>query len=626
MAAALCAGGLALLFSAASGWHLQYTWQAAWPIFLAVAPLSNHIDALSSLFVALIALATISISFFSPGYLQHLEKKCNLRLYWVLVFFFIIGMVGVIVAANAITFLLFWEIVALASALLIASDLASNECKRAAFIYLGATRISTTLLIGAFLWLHALSGNWDFNTWNLSHHATVIPAAMIMVALCIKGGVWPFHSWLPYAHPAAPAPVSALMSGCMIKMSIYAIIRLLIMPGLSSPILIFALLVLGVISAFWGILYALMQNDLKCLLAYSSIENMGIILIGISLSLIANYYNMPLLAALALAGALFHTINHGLFKCLLFLAAGAIDVCAHTRNLERVGGLGKKMPGTMILFTIGTLAVCSLPPLNGFSSKWLIYQSLFRLACANQSLILSGVCFVSIGVLALVSGLALACFTKATGIIFLGRSRSSDSDHATECTPFMLAGQAIPAVACVGLGVSTPWILSKLQSICSLVYANAPSVEPLYTLRMDFVAFSLVFLVTILYVFWLNGRKSEIRSYSTWDCGAGHLSGRMQGTATSFADTFAMTFAPLLQYHLTSVIGGKDRRHFPESISVETAVTQLLETRFYGPIAKFFRWLGKCMQIMQAGSVHLYLSYILFTLVALMLAGLIVQR
>jgi hypothetical protein len=190
----------------------------------------------------------------------------------------------------------------------------------------------------------------------------------------------------------------------------------------------------------------------------------------------------------------------------------------------------------------------------------------------------------------------------------------------------MLAGQAIPAVACLGLGVTAPWMLGKLQAICSLVYVGAPRVAPLYTLRMDLIAVFLFVLVFSLYAFWLNGRKSEIRSYSTWECGAGSLSPRMQGTATSFADTFGITFAPLLQYHLISLIEGRDRRHFPETISVETAITSLLETRFYGPIAKFFRWLGKCMLIMQAGSVHLYLSYILFTLVALMLAGLIVQR
>ncbi len=341
----LLAIGALMLAAAVLGWHADITWNPSSLIYLAVAPLSIRLDALSSIFVGLLAVITIAVALFSPGYLQHLNEKVNWKGYWIQLFLFIIGMLGTILSANAISFLMFWEIFALSSALLIVTDLSSHASRRAAFIYLGATRIATAFLMAGFLWLYSLFHTWTFSQWDFSGHASHGAALLILIGLCIKAGIWPFHGWLPYAHPAAPSPVSALMSGVMIKIPLYAMIRLFVLGGLGVPFLSFLMLALGLISAFWGVLLALLQHDLKTLLAYHSIENVGLILIAISLALIGIHLNLPLVATISLAGAIFHCVNHGLFKSLLFLGAGTIDSRAHTRDLELLGGLARGMPG-----------------------------------------------------------------------------------------------------------------------------------------------------------------------------------------------------------------------------------------------------------------------------------------
>lgn len=621
---ALLLGGLSLAVASVIGWHSDITWTLASPIYLAVAPLSNRVDALSSIFIALLAVITISISLFSPGYLKHLEKNVNSQWYWVQLFLFIIGMLGMILAANALSFLIAWEIVALSSLLLIVTNLSSHSARMAAFIYLAATRIATAFLMAGFLWLHAISHSWNFSDWRFSGQATDIPALLIIIALCIKSGIWPFHGWLPYAHPAAPSPVSALMSGVMIKVSLYAIIRILVMSGLGSPLLGYFMLALGIISTFWGVLYALMQHDLKTLLAYHSIENVGLILSAISLALICQRLHLPLLADLSLAAAIYHCVNHGLFKALLFLGAGSIDCQAHTRDLELLGGLGKTMPWTMLFFFIGSAAICALPPLNGFNSKWLVYQSFFHLAYRSNSLWMASMAVACIGVLALVSGMALACFTKAFAIAFLGRPRSKQAANASEVDIYMRMSQALLAICCLLLGLAAPVAVAIIQPICQLAFNNREDLSSSYRIPMAGFAGILMLLALAIYFLWLTGRKKGVRKYITWECGYGALSERMQGTAASFAENIAYTFEPVVQYQRRLKIEGHDRRHFPENISEETSTTPLLESWVYQPAVAVVRWLGERMSVLQAGSVHLYLGYIMLTLVALMIIGVLI--
>jgi hydrogenase-4 component B len=619
----LLAVGLAMLSAAVIGWHTDVTWNAPAPIYLAVAPLGNRVDALSSIFIGLLAVITIAVSLFSPGYLQHLGAKVNWKGYWIQLFLFIIGMLGAILAANAISFLLFWEVFALSSTMLIVTDLSSKASRQAAFIYLGTTRIATAFLMAGFLWLYALFHTWTFSQWHFSGHSTDGAAFLILIGLCIKAGIWPFHGWLPYAHPAAPSPVSALMSGVMIKIPLYAMIRLFVLGGLGSPHLSYLMLALGLISAFWGVLCALIQHDLKTLLAYHSIENVGLILIGISLALVGLHLNLPLVATISLAGAIFHCVNHGLFKSLLFLGAGVIDSRAHTRDLELLGGLARGMPWTMLFFVIGSAAICALPPLNGFNSKWLIYQSLFKLACDSGSLWLGGLAVACIAILSLVSGMALYCFTKAVGIAFLGRARSQAAEQAKEGTPSMLVAQALLVLCCLFLGVGAPIALNAIQPVCSAAFTSPADLSTVYSIPMAFFALMMALITALIYRLWLSDRSS-IRRDVTWQCGFGSVTKHMQATATSFAENIGYTFAPFLQYHVSTIIKGKDRRHFPEIVSSEVHTAKLLETRLYSPAVRLIRWLGEHVLMLQAGSIHLYLGYFLVALVTLMVIGILV--
>ena len=617
---ALFVGGAAMIAAAFLGWQGDYVWNVPAPIYLSLAPFANRLDSLSSLFVGLLGIVTVAVALYSPGYLQGMEHKSNPACYWIELFMFIAGLLGVLLGANALSFLVSWEVMALSSLLLIATNLTSHESRNAAFIYLGATRIATALLMVGFLWMHSLTQSWDFVNWDFSTHATVVPALMIFLGCAIKAGLWPFQDWLPHAHPAAPAPVSALMSGVMIETALYAIIRILIMNGLVSPYIGYLMLTLGVISAFWGVLLAFLQQDLKVLLAYSSIENVGLIMIGIGMAVIGKSFGLPVVVALGLSGAIYHCLNHGFFKSLLFLGAGAIDSKTHTRSLEHYGGLGKKMPWTMVSFFIGSAAICSLPPLNGFNSKWLIYQSLFQLANTSPSFWMGAIMVICIGTMGLISGLTIATFTKAIGVAFLGRPRSPEAEHAVEVSMNMRVGQGILVLFCVVFGLAAPQVLQLIRPVCYA--AKCGGVMP-FPIPITIFATAITMLTAMIYLNALRSKKPETRKYITWECGFGELGGRMQMSSASFSENVAHTFAPMVEYHLHSTIAGQDRRHFPEVISTRVAMESLLESRFYGPAVRTIHWLGEHILLLQAGSVHLYLIYILVTLVALMLVGIL---
>ncbi len=337
-----------LMFAAvASAWSSTICWSVPSPIYFGLAPWSCRLDPIASFFLLIVSFSGLVVALFSPGYIKHMEHQRNLSVYWSCLFLFVLSMAQVILAANAITFLIFWEIMALSSAFLVLSDSIKHSTQTAGLIYLAATRFSTAFLTGGFISLYFLFHSWNFADWTLVAPDTRLPMFLIFVGLCIKAGVWPFHIWLPYAHPEAPAPVSALMSGVMVKVSIYAMIRLLMESGAHGDLLGYICLTLGSLSAAWGVLFALMQRDLKRLLAYSTVENVGLILMAIAITILAKNAGLTVIATLAFSAALFHIVNHALFKGLLFLGAGAIDMRAHTRDLSALGGLGKKMPWTL---------------------------------------------------------------------------------------------------------------------------------------------------------------------------------------------------------------------------------------------------------------------------------------
>ncbi len=595
------------------------SYETSAPLMLGVFPLTFLLDGLSRFFVAILSAILFAIGLFSPGYLSHLKGKISGGQYWIAFFLLALSMFGVVLSADAITFIVMWEIMSLSSAALVASDHTHQSVQKAALIYLGATRTASGLLCGGFLWMHSLTGSWNFASWNFAQPHAIFPALLILLGFCIKAGVWPFHIWLPYTYPAAPATVSAAMSGFLVKLPIYGLIRILIQGGLSSPEIINLMFVLGAISSFWGVLFALVQNDLKRLLAYSSIENIGLILLSLAISLKARAANLPLIADVAMVAAIFHCLNHGAIKSLLFLSAGAVDAMAHSRDLHRLGGLAKRMPWTMACFFIGAFSICSIPPMNGFASKWLLYQSLFKSTLLFGSYLDRGLFLTAICLLSAVGALAIAVFVKAMGVVFLGMSRSHAAEHAVEASPGMLCAQVLLAACCAGLGVFAPNLVSQITKIAS------SSTRPITTAPIDFalpiplLAGTLFATGLVIYVVFLQ--SSKVRTFKTWDCGFGPLTPKTQASSDSFAQPLARIFRPFLKYETNATISGRDRRHFPEQINVEVKIVSILESRVYLPCLAVISYLARGLAKLQAGSIHLYLVYVCSTLIILLALG-----
>ncbi len=370
----------------------------------------------------------------------------------------VLAIAVVVLAADAITFLMAWELMTVLSFLLVTWEHERPDVRSAGLLYLVLTHAGTTCLLAFFAVLAASSGTLLFS----GMHAPAHPAALFALAALgfgVKAGAWPFHVWLPAAHPVAPSHVSALLSGIVIKTGIYGLLRASLLLGPLPASCGLFLLGAGVVSALLGVLSALAQHELKRLLAYHSIENIGIILMGVGVGLAALSLHKPAVAALGFAGALLHVTNHALFKSLLFLAAGAVEKACGTLQIDRLGGVLRRMPRTGLLFALGAAAISGLPPLNGFVSELLVYFSLFGALALPPLFQASAV--LSISVLACVGGLAAACFAKATGAVFLGTARSPIEPH--EAPAAMVGPMAILGAACVGIGLAGPLVIRLLE-------------------------------------------------------------------------------------------------------------------------------------------------------------------
>ena len=370
-------------------------------------------------------------------------------------------MVLVVASFSMFSFLFFWEIMALSSFLLVMVEYEKKETQKAGIFYFVMTHLSTLFLLFAFLYIYTVTGTFDMTQIRADPIVTSVAFAFLFLGFGIKAGIIPFHKWLPYAHPASPSNISALMSGVMIKVAIYGLVRFVLLLPIQTwwGILI---LTAGTTSAVLGVIYALKEHDIKRLLAYHSIENIGIILIGIGLYVVFSVAGLQTIAFLALAGALFHTLNHAIFKSLLFMTSGSIVNVTGTRNIEEMGGLIKRMPKTAVLFLIGAVSISALPPFNGFVSELMIFQAFFQSAAlANPFLEL--ILIASLAVFALTSALAAACFVKAFGITFLALPRSEEAKEAKESPTLMIVGPAILAGLCVALGVFSLQIFGVLR-------------------------------------------------------------------------------------------------------------------------------------------------------------------
>lgn len=617
-------GSLSLLISSIfSLFHSAVNFHFALPIYLGKVPAAFHVDPLAAWFLMIIGAAGCSLSFYISDYMDHIKRRVDMRIFWAALSLLMISMALVVLASNAQTFLIAWELMSLSSFALVATDHREKANRDAAMVYLGATRIGTALIAGGFLWAHALNGSWMFEEWHLQGIQALGPGLLILLGLGVKAGMWPFHVWLPLAHSAAPSPVSSLMSGVMVKTAIYMMARLfLFSSAFAHPAFGYLLLTLGAISSFWGILFALLQQDIKRALAYSTVENVGLILIGFGGAIAGRTLGIPLVVILGAGAALFHALNHSLFKSLLFMGAGSVDIAAHTRDLNNLGGLARNMPVTTAFFTLGAAAASALPPLNGFAGEWVLYQGSLHIAFSGASPLIRFCGMMIIGWIALIGTLAAAGFVRIIGVGFLGRPRSRSAEHAHEVSLGMRIGQSIPAFGCVALGLAAPQALHLIGRLTSQLSPNSQPLSSIWTLPIS--SLLLTFLISVgLVMIWMEraGRKEPARVYITWECGFGELTPRMQAAAASFAQPIARLFGALYRYAVHRKIEGRQPRHFPEEINVEGTTESLLENQIYRPAIHLIERAGGWMARLQAGSIHLYLLTMLITLIALLVIG-----
>lgn len=528
----------------------------------------------------------------------------------------LLALAVVVTAQSTMLFLCAWELMAIGSFLLIMTEHEHAEVRRAGLIYIVTTHTGTLLLFVMFALWASGTPDWSFASLAAPHAGSLHGGGLLfLLALAgfgVKAGFVPLHFWLPPAHAAAPSHVSALMSGVVIKVGIYGILRVVMLAGPPPMWWGWAVMAIGVASAVLGVLWALAQHDVKRLLAYHSVENIGIILMGIGIGALGSAYGYPTLSILGYGAAVLHTVNHALFKALLFLSAGAVYRMTGTRNMEELGGLARRMPLTWLAFLVGSIAIIGVPPLNGFVSEWLVYQGLFRAAHETDGVRLA---LFAAPALALVGGLALACFAKAAGVMFLGRARSDRPLAAREVGPGYLLPMLALALACTAIGV-VPGVIVPPFFATGAAIAGEPlgpsnvalSAVLFDTQRVGLFAVGLLLVgAVIASLRALVLRLRPVRLDQTWACAYAGVTPRMQYTASSFA-------APLISMfgHLSGVRESRGATLFhstPTDLVLDSAVL---------PLWVRIQRTALRLRPMQQGRLSMYLLYIVAALLFLL--------
>jgi len=582
------------------------------------------LDAVSAVFLIPVFLLTALAALYGGSYLRPFWGKRSIGFAWFCFNLLTACLVLVIVARNGLLFLMAWEGMSLASFFLVVFEHDKKETREAGWLYLVATHLGTAFLLIFFALLGREAQSLDFDCIGTMPQG--IANALFLLAVIgfgTKAGFMPFHVWLPEAHPAAPSHVSAVLSGVMIKTGIYGLVRTLILLGHPPAWWGWTLVGIGLSSGILGVVYALAQHDLKRLLAYHSVENIGIIALGLGLGVLGLSTGHPLVAQLGFAGALLHVVNHALFKGLLFLGAGAVAHGTGTRDMDRLGGLAKTMPWTALTFIIGAAAIAGLPPFNGFVSEFLMYYGAL-LACLPGGLANPLPAIGLVAGLALIGGLAAACFAKAFGIVFLGAPRTEAARHAHECGFAMRLPMVILAAACILIGFGAPWAVAALKpAVAGLtgvpaaqVFGAAPrSMTLLMELMIGFAAVA----AAVLLLGFLRRRLLQnrpVRRSLTWDCGYAAPTPRMQYTASSFALWFVDAFRWILR---TERRRSLPRGYFPDAAFMTTETPDGFRDLVFRPVFAQVRWALASLRWIQHGRLQLYILYIAATLVALLI-------
>lgn len=595
------------------------------PLGLPDLPFHLRLDALSSFFLLLLGVAGAGISIFSAGYFRTGEGTSP-GLMGLQYHVFLASMAMVILADDAYLFMVAWETMALSSYFLVTSQHRIPEIRRAGFLYLLMAHVGATCILLSFGVLQG--GGWQF-TFDAMRHASLTPfwaSTAFLLALLgfgAKAGLVPLHVWLPEAHPAAPSPVSAMMSGLMLKTAVYGMLRisfdLLHVRFWQWGVLVLAL---GLFSALYGAIFAAVQTDMKRLLAYSSIENIGIIFAGIGLSILFETCNLHLFAALALCAALVHALNHSLFKSLLFLTTGSVLHATGQRNLGKLGGLIRRMPWVASIALIGTLAIAGLPPFNGFVSEWLLLQSFLFTPQIPHAFVNM---FVPLGaaVLALTAALAAYVMVKFYGVVFLGQPREASLAEARDANWLERLGLVWLALGCIAIGIIPQLALRPASAVTGMLLGESIRttgslwfIAPIASRQASYSGVILlagivgVVGVTILLVRMMaHGR---VRRVPAWDCGYPHQTARMQDTAEGFGQPIRHMFGAFFRME----------RDLPMPTDNPPRYRIRIEDRFwraiYLPIARAVQWLADLVSVVQGGSLSIYLLFSFFTLIVLL--------
>jgi hydrogenase-4 component B len=582
------------------------------------------IDGLSAVFLVPIFLISMLGSIYGLGYWKqsdHPENGRQLRLFYGLL---TAAMALLVIARNAILFLVGWEIMALSAFFLVTTEDDQPQVQETGWLYLVATHTATLCLFALFALLRAVSDSFTLDPLDgavLTPGATTAIFVLALLGFGLKAGLMPLHVWLPSSHAIAPSHVSAIMSGVIIKMGIYGIVRVTSL--FPHPPLEWGgiLLGLGAVSGVLGVAFAIGQHDLKRLLAYHSIENIGIIVMGVGLALLGRSLGREEWVILGLAGALLHVWNHALFKGLLFLSAGSVIHAVHTREIDHLGGLARRMPRTSFFFLIGAVAICGLPPLNGFVSEFLIYLGLFSTLGIDGGLAYEGAAFAA-PALALIGALAVACFVKVFGAVFLGNARSEHARHANESGPSMIGPMGVLAACCVFIGLAPTLLMPvlsqgvsdwapELGDVGSRLAAGAP---------LGWVSIMSVVLVAALLlggaVLGLRLRASVVAGGPTWGCGYIAPTPRMQYTSSSFGEMLVGLFAWVLRPRTRQprIVG-----LFPQKSAFHSETPDIALDEGVLPTFRFGAWLFSWCRVFQQGNIQTYLLYIFLALIALLL-------
>jgi hydrogenase-4 component B len=594
------------------------------------------VDALSAWFILTINFTIVTGAVYGFNYMRkYREMKSAITMHCIAFLFVHFALLGICSVQNGFVFLLFWELMAISVLILVIFENNKPETIKAGINYLVQSHISILFIMLGFIYVAYKTSSYSFDAISdfSGTQSTLAGTSLFLcffIGFAIKAGFVPFHTWLPYAHPAAPSHVSGIMSGVVIKIGIYGILRMLLLIKTDYTTIGYIILFTSVVTGIYGVILATIQHDLKKLLAYHSIENIGIIGIGIGLGCIGLGAANKWMAILGFSGALLHTLNHSLFKSLLFYCTGNILQAAHTVNIERLGGIIKKMPQTSVLFLIAAIAICGLPPLNGFISEFLIFGGLYNWLYSSN--LISAITIVfSISGLVFIGGLALLCFTKAFSIVFLGNSRTIPQDDICEPGFWQLLPMYLTVTLMIIIGLFPSFFINLLKRpvnlfshhiVFNLNLIKVGAIDSLKIINWLFLGFVAMVILLILIRKFMNKNKI-IETAPTWGCGYSQANGKFQYTANSYVRSFSKLAKPVLDIEKNEV---DISEVFPSGKHYEKDSYDKIERIF---IDKPLRWINKTTDLflfLQNGQLQRYILYGIIFITAVICLPLIIDK